>query len=382
MIISKARKVRVADPAAFAWAGLRKFQNADLVTKLLIELHNVPKKYHDDVRKQAQQIRYCLVQAREYFAAANSVTTATKPNLLYYGTMSLALAEILFKQSGASSLDKARDENRHHGLVMSTGAIPKNSDLETSAGMLRAKPHESLGKRRGTFNLWHSSIREHPLCGFTTTYSQDGSSTIAYSVILGAIDNPLPPLPPEGITFAECLASLPLMSEHIEQSSLRTTLIRGKLQSDFHTGPEWNARVDVILHPSPLFSKLMDQIHTNPNAIDRIGLRFGENAGIIQIHNDWINGNVSMPFPAGATVNTAEWRMWTNNPSLNEFGYLYVSLYLAGNYARYFPDKWLFDVEASAPLALSIEEICSMSEWRVPWLALCELDRTLYVVEA
>lgn len=117
MIISKARKVRVADPAAFAWAGLRKFQNADLVTKLLIELHNVPKKYHDDVRKQAQQIRYCLVQAREYFAAANSVTTATKPNLLYYGTMSLALAEILFKQSGASSLDKARDENRHHGLV-------------------------------------------------------------------------------------------------------------------------------------------------------------------------------------------------------------------------------------------------------------------------
>lgn len=126
----------------------------------------------------------------------------------------------------------------------------------------------------------------------------------------------------------------------------------------------------------------MDQIHTNPNAIDRIGLRFGENAGIIQIHNDWINGNVSMPFPAGATVNTAEWRMWTNNPSLNEFGYLYVSLYLAGNYARYFPDKWLFDVEASAPLALSIEEICSMSEWRVPWLALCELDRTLYVVEA
>jgi hypothetical protein len=71
--------------------------------------------------------------------------------------------------------------------------------------------------------------------------------------------------------------------------------------------------------------------------------------------------------------------MWTNKPTLNEFGYFYLALFLAGNYARYFPDKWLFDVETASPLALAIERLCEISEWRVPWLALCEMDLMLYV---
>jgi len=140
MVITNVQKVRVSDPAAFAWAGLRKFQNIDLVAEKLIQLQNVPSKYKNDVRKQAQQIRYCLIQAREYFVAAATVSIATKPNLLYYGAMSLALAEILFKQSGDSSLDKARGEHRHHGLTMSVGGIPKSATLSEAAGLIRASP--------------------------------------------------------------------------------------------------------------------------------------------------------------------------------------------------------------------------------------------------
>ena len=68
--------------------------------------------------------------------------------------------------------------------------------------------------------------------------------------------------------------------------------------------------------------------------------------------------------------------MWTNNPTLNEFGFLYVGIHLAGNYARYFPDKWLLDVESSSPLSLSIEELCTLCEWRAPWL------QVLYVAES
>jgi len=89
-----------------------------------------------------------------------------------------------------------------------------------------------------------------------------------------------------------------------------------------------------------------------------------------------------MPMPPAATITTEEWRMWMNSPSLNEFGYLYVAIYLAGNYARYYPDKWLLDVETSAALSLVIEELCALCEWRMPWLAMCELDKNLYVPEA
>jgi hypothetical protein len=106
VIIENSRKVRTADPAGFAWAGLRRFQNVDLVTGAIVKLHNVEAKQQKNANKQAHQLRYCLIQAREYFAAATSVSLATKPNLLYYGTMSLALAEMLFKQTGESTLSR------------------------------------------------------------------------------------------------------------------------------------------------------------------------------------------------------------------------------------------------------------------------------------
>jgi len=133
MIIQQARSVHAADPVSFAWSGLRRSQNVELVTQRLMHIHSVPTKHRENVRKQAAQIRYCLIQAREYFAAAATVTLATKPNLLYYGTMSLALAEILFKQTGDSSLDKARAENRHHGLTMTMGGFPKTPSLYEAA---------------------------------------------------------------------------------------------------------------------------------------------------------------------------------------------------------------------------------------------------------
>jgi YaaC-like Protein len=381
MIIQKARKVRTADSASFAWAGLRKLQNVELVTQTLIRIHKIPKRYHDDARKQARQLRYCLIQAREYFSAAKAVTTATKPNLLYYGTMSLALAEILFKQSGHSSLDKAREQNRHHGLTMSAGSIPRNADLQTSARMLRAKPHEINGTRWGTFDLWHRTSREHPLCGTVTTHAPDGTATMGFNVIMGAINTEYAKISKTGLTFADCLASLPSMYEQLSETNIKSTLVRGKTTAIIHGGEQWSSSIDVIFHPSSSYAKLKDLIRANPNGVDRINFQDGSNAGVIHLSADWINGNPSVPLPPAATVNTEEWRMWTNKPPLNEFGYFYVSLYLAGNYARYFPDKWLLDVETSTALALSIEELCATAEWRVPWLALSELDQTLYVLE-
>jgi hypothetical protein len=126
----------------------------------------------------------------------------------------------------------------------------------------------------------------------------------------------------------------------------------------------------------------MNQLRADANGVERIDVYEAGLAATIIIRNDWVNGGVRLPFPPAASINTQEWRMWTNSPPLTEFGYLYVAMYLAGNYARYFPDKWLLDVETSTSLSLAIEELCAICEWRRPWLSLCELDQTLYVSEA
>ena len=122
-----------------------------------------------------------MIQAKEYFDASLSVTLATKPVLLYYSTMILALGEILLKQDGMSSLDAARGENAHHGLELRID--PKASDsrdlgsLQSVAGRLRAVPPCRKGKRFGTFELWHRSIRETPLAGEHTDVVQGGTVT-------------------------------------------------------------------------------------------------------------------------------------------------------------------------------------------------------------
>jgi hypothetical protein len=382
MIIREAQKVRTADPAGYAWAVLRKFQNVDLVARRLIELHSIPSKHHDAARKQAQQLRYCLIQAREYFAAAAVVSTATKPNLLYYGAMSLALAEILFKQSGDSSLDRARNENRHHGLTMTVGSVKKGGDLQAVADAIRARPHEVQGIRHGTFELWHRTSREHPLCGNVTAHLQSGGSHLLFRVIFQAIDSVYPAIPSVGITLAECIKSIPHMMESLYRTSIPSNLVRGKSSSEVWQGPHWQAQQTFIFHPNSQHPKYLELILADPNSVDRITIHEVGNAATIILNADWVNGAVRMPMPPAATITTEEWRMWMNSPSLNEFGYLYVAIYLAGNYARYYPDKWLLDVETSAALSLVIEELCALCEWRMPWLAMCELDQILYVPEA
>ena len=74
-------------------------------------------------------------------------------------------------------------------------------------------------------------------------------------------------------------------------------------------------------------------------------------------------------------------RFFASPHPLNEFGLFYVALYIAGNYARYYPDRWLADVDRATPLALAVEELIAQAEQRVPLLALSELSRNYFVPE-
>lgn len=156
MLIQDLRIIPDLNSDHFAWSGLSRFHNVSYTTQRLCEDHNIPTSQHKNAKKQAAQIRYCLVQAREYFQAANTVSISTKPVLLYYGLMSLALAEILLKQDGNSSLDLARGHHAHHGLDFRlSNTPPQELSLGDNAGKLRATPLRRGSERFGTFELWH-----------------------------------------------------------------------------------------------------------------------------------------------------------------------------------------------------------------------------------
>lgn len=98
------------------WQEILRLQNVEWVSKRIIEFHKVPRKQFQNVQKQANQIRYCILQAKEYFEAAKNASMATRPLQMYYCCMSLAQAEILLKGDGNSSLERLREKHSNHGL--------------------------------------------------------------------------------------------------------------------------------------------------------------------------------------------------------------------------------------------------------------------------
>jgi hypothetical protein len=206
MQIVNAISVRSSSPNDFAWRELRRFQNSDFVTTQIMNLKGIDKKHYQNVQKQARQLGLCLSLAQDYFAAASQVSLVTKPVLLYYATMHLALSEILFKQLGDSSLDRARKNHKHHGLISTIGSIKNTHSIQESASLLKASPMiDGKENRLGTFELWRKSAQQHPWYGII--HNNDESTNRSGCTTYVGIEEGIPELPKRGITLLDCLGS-------------------------------------------------------------------------------------------------------------------------------------------------------------------------------
>jgi hypothetical protein len=370
--------------ARVAWSSIQRFQNVPEVKDKIVQLHSLGSRDASNAQKQARQLRYCLIQAREYFNASQIVSLATRPTLLYYSMMSLALAEILLKQEGDSSLDRARQVHRHHGLIFGdTGAAKPTANLQTAAAALTARPMvQENDNRIGTFELWHRSSRPTPLVGKQSERHNSGGLSNSYTVLGIAKDERPTLLPPKGVTLLDCLIRIPLMLDYLQSYGISSRIVRGKLAKNISPGGE-TSQFKLTVHPDPFANELLDHVKMHPSLIDQVGITEFPRGGIFDIHVGATDPVPFLEFPEGVSQNAEELLFWVDqNLALNEFGFLYVALFIAGNYARYYPDKWVHDVENSTPLALAIEELLSVAERRMVWLTLSELSRSYQVLKA
>ena len=86
-------------------------------------------------------------------------------------------------------------------------------------------------------------------------------------------------------------------------------------------------------------------------------------------------------FPPGVSWDSHIYMFYDNYAPLNGFGMYYVALFIIGNYARYYPDFWMKDIENSSPLSLVIEELLKDAAIALPLLTLSELCQIYYVME-
>jgi hypothetical protein len=287
----------------------------------------------------------------------------------------------LLKQDGDSSLDRAREQHRHHGLTFefaSTGsqALP----LAKHASLLRARPaiypvNEVL-ERFGTFELWHRSCRALPLVGMLNDYTQNVHLT-RFQTLLTQDDKRLPLLQRSGITLLECLSSLPRMRHLVNDYGIVPDMVRATLTATHRPGTP--PMTQIIIQPTnqEKVDQFLDNMQFNANSGDQVNLQYLPNGGIITLHGDYGHCRIQH----GLALDTKNTYFWPKAQPLNEFGMMYVALYISGNYARYYPDFWIRDVETHAALALAVEELIHVAEKTMALLTLSELSRVYIVPE-
>lgn len=380
MILTDVKLIHERDVAKYAWGRIGKFQNVEFCTSRIVRNHRLPQSQIKNARNQAEEIKYCLNQAKEYAQAAASVSLATRPVLLYYSAMSMALAEILFKQTADSRLAKLREKHPAHGLVLRLAGIPGCSDsLASSANRLIAIPQMSgAADAIGTFEVWRKSARESPIGGNHTEQIANVEQS-RYAMLLIGEDKPLRRLPKQGLTLLDCLRELPYLADTLHGMGdyvrlVRTTITRKSGANSF------SPLLVVVVHPSPpeVVAEFLNRCRFSPSRSNDVEIIM-EGASQLVFTVNLPNASGSFHLPSAISTSEELTYFSCSNIGLNEFGYLYAALHICGNFARYYPDIWLRHIEKSSDLCLAIDDLCAKSLERLPLLLLSELTSSHHV---
>ena len=84
-------------------------------------------------------------------------------------------------------------------------------------------------------------------------------------------------------------------------------------------------------------------------------------------------------FPSGLNLNTKMVYFGTDSMRMNEFGNIYLSLFMLSNLSRYYPDIWIKHIENHTSFSLVVSEFCEKAAERMALMAYSELSRTLYI---
>lgn len=251
MIITNTQKIDVRNVADYSWRRLSQFNNADYTAQVISKLHKLDAKNLSNARKQAEQIKYCLTQGREYYQSAVNVSLATRPVLLYYCAMSLALAEVLLKQTGESRLSELRSKHNCHGLSLAVASSPLPTEpIEQALKKLVAKVQTGAdGLAKGTYEVWRRSAREYPVGG-VENFSFTGHTLSTFKSLFHPVDEPPPQTSTAGISLFSCITNLPYMQDALHRWGSGLKMIRARVSQE--TNESGDVRLlKLVIQPGP-----------------------------------------------------------------------------------------------------------------------------------
>ncbi len=122
------------------------------------------KRLHEEIRKYSDRINYLIIQAGAYFQTADSADLSVRPNLLYYGVISLSYALFMYRLADKVDAEKLVNTRYqpHHGLKMVTYIKNFCHDESGINDMLHPFRAKIVSKNKdeffGTFKKFYDSI--------------------------------------------------------------------------------------------------------------------------------------------------------------------------------------------------------------------------------
>ncbi|MBY5891421.1 hypothetical protein HFN49_35330 [Rhizobium leguminosarum] len=360
------------------WRRLARFQETERVTERVMAERGIPKNQKLNVRKQMEQLAFSLNQAREYFRSAETSGPTARALMAYYGLIALANAEVLWSGDGMHSFDTRDVRFNAHGFDL----VQDHQDLSNFG----ARPKTDEQGIRGLFGLWRQFATHIPNYAKQTIRYPEGGFSIVYNATSSVTTLREVPCPIEPITLLECLKHIPTMTPALEAYNEQTKLCRGQIEEDIalsEDGKSFKTRTrSYIMHhlTDAAFHDIGSKFKIAPRAVSEFKMnRIGSGLSVVWKANLPEQSLFTLP---EVFANTKEELLFIGDGDhLNEFGYYYVALFIAGMITRYYPHIWIKEFRSNSKASTLIDELVDNALPRVPLLTTSALEQRAYLYD-
>ncbi len=364
--------VTTQDTSAETWRRIMEFANTDLTIDALSRLHGIAgtNSLKSNYKKQAKQIRVSILQAREYFSAAESSSVITSPNHLYYGMVSLAAAIMLLCGDGEKALDKLRRTpgNRHHGLDFST-----NVSASTCGQDLKIfRESQVVVRRDGFFLNWYRTLSDIALqYAITVTPPMTTRGTVGHEKLLSPTN-----IAGTKRSVLDLVSHLPDLYTDLGQYGVQIAVSRTNMKVTKPDPTKLNATYEWRIHGAATPDHLQDIL-----AAFRAPTRFAsaftttatESSKSCLVTFAVADADTMFSWPSIREDLNNDQFIYGDNLNTHEIVDAYLATYALSMLSRYFPDIWIECIDSHCKAASLIQRLISVLLRKFPVMALAAL---------
>ncbi|MEW6491794.1 MAG: YaaC family protein [Cyanobacteriota bacterium] len=407
------KDITAENPIKEVWKLLRFFRDVKFASDQHRRILNISeetyKQHKKYIEKQARQVGYCIRQAEEYFQASSQVGLATRPNLLYYGAVSLSQALILLRQNGEYSLDARRnnEKHNHHGLELKGLVKNFKGDDGTEAffNSLQCNCFTKNGHGDktpwGHFPLFYKSLLPGAIAIHKNIIDVGYQGRLQTFDILDCADKlSLDALVEKNLNSLEILKTLPDMYFLLLQLGIKPELCQGSAESnlirEYKTDAQGEKHLDKFIVEynfildgiSPEQKAHFLKFYQENNPGINIIRDFGTNI-FLSSKNEFILNNNLTPihyeeyYPDSVDdINDRKFYIVKPETYIPELAAYLILLFCLGMLCRYYPDIWMKVIDENVQIAELTDSLLNIVYRKFPNLILDQMTETKHYVHS